>query len=362
MSGGAIVQAHSAHAYKRRIEGVGSSHRERSLQKVKCEHCGTEVGRQQLKKHQMTQKCTKGRKEYLATNPNPVAECVPDPPPPPDLQSMMYHVSMDGLNSTPCPVATCPYKTEKRNVMRRHFRNMHNGGTIVVDEEGLLPRCTECGIYQMSVGPLHQQSLDCQRWSKVHRDRAADKVHRKTVAETVFTVLEVPIKNVDEFKYLGRVVSRKDDDWPAVNRNLTRARAAWGKLGRILSKEGASPKAMASVYKTVVQAVLLYGSESWVLTSTMEKKLQSFHRRCARYITGQHIRQNPDETWTCPSSEIVLEQAGLWTIQQYIKRRRNTVEPYARSRPIYQRCETSQPLASSPNQLVWWQLPRTILG
>ena len=364
MSGGAIVQARSAHAYRRRIEGVGSSHRERSLQKVKCELCGTEVGRQNLKKHQTTRACTFGRKEYLATNPNQVAEWLPDQemPPPESLESMTHHVSMDGLTTAHCPVATCPYQTELRGKMRRHYRNMHNGGTIVVDEEGLLPRCTECGLFQATVGLSHQQSLDCKRWSKVHKDREADKVHKKTVAETVFTVLGVPIKNVEEFKYLGRVVARNDNDWPTVNRNLQRARAAWGKLARILSKEGACPKAMATVYKSVVQAVLLYGSESWVLTLTMEKKLQSFHRRCARYITGQHIRQERDGEWTCPSSETVLKQAGLWTIQQYIQRRRNTVELYAQSRPIYQRCVTSQPLASSPNQLVWWHLPRTMLG
>ena len=99
---------------------------------------------------------------------------------------------------------------------------------------------------------------------------------------------------------------------------------------------------MASFYKAIVQSVLLYGSESWVMTLSMEKQLQSFHRRCALYITGQHIRQNDDGTWTHPSSENVLEMAGLWTIQEYIKIRRNTVMKYARSRFIDQQCEESK--------------------
>jgi hypothetical protein len=67
-----------------------------------------------------------------------------------------------------------------------------------------------------------------------------------------------------------------------------------GRLGRLLSKEKADPKSMASVNKAVVQAMLLYGSESWVLTQQMEKSLQSFHHKGARYITGQHIRKNSD--------------------------------------------------------------------
>jgi hypothetical protein len=87
------------------------------------------------------------------------------------------------------------------------------------------------------------------------------------------------------------------------NRNIRRAQSAWGKLWRILSREGAKPNMMATIYKAVVQAVLRYGAESWVLSLAMEKKLNSFHHCCAPYITGQHIRQNPDESWTCPSSE-----------------------------------------------------------
>ena len=91
----------------------------------------------------------------------------------------------------------------------------------------------------------------------------------------------------------------------------------------------------------------------------MEKKLNSFHHRCARYITGQHIRQNPDESWTCPSSEYVLIKAGLWTIKEYVRRRRSTVRRDIVAKFIYRKCEASQPLASNPNQLVWWKSDET---
>jgi hypothetical protein len=117
-----------------------------------------------------------------------------------------------------------------------------------------------------------------------------------------------------------------------VTENLRKARIKWGRISRILSKDGADPKAMALFYKAIVPFVLLYGSESWVLTLAMEKQLQSFHRRWARYITGKNIRQNKDGTRTYPSSENVLEMAGLWTIQEYIKSWRNTVMKYAISR------------------------------
>jgi hypothetical protein len=79
----------------------------------------------------------------------------------------------------------------------------------------------------------------------------------------------------------------------------------------------------------------------------MEKQGQSFYRRCARDLTGQHIsQQNEEGAGTYPSSENVFEIAGLWTIQEYIKSQRNTVMKYAskytRSRFIYWQCEDSK--------------------
>jgi hypothetical protein len=177
------------------------------------------------------------------------------------------------------------------------------------------------------------------------------------VKETVFTVNGLPIKTVSEFKYLGRTLENTDNDWPAVKRAVLRARMTWGRLGKVLSSQRAGSKVMASIYRAVVQAVLLYGAESWVLTKAMEQTLQTFHHRCARYITGQHIHQNLDGTWTCPPSAQVLEQAGLSPIQDYIAKLRKTVERYVLSWPIYQRCMNSRGLARNANRSVWWITP-----
>jgi hypothetical protein len=186
-------------------------------------------------------------------------------------------------------------------------------------------------------------------------DREKQGTNERIISETVFLVNGLPIKTVPEFKYLGRMLSNDDSDWPAVKRAVQRAQVTWGRLGRILSSDKASPKAMASIYRAVVQAVLLYGSESWVLTNAMLQTLQSFHHRCARFITGQHIRQNEDKSWTCPPSAYVLNLAGLLPIQEYIEKRRKSVEPYVFSRPIYQQCVQSRPLARNANRAVWWQ-------
>jgi hypothetical protein len=83
---------------------------------------------------------------------------------------------------------------------------------------------------------------------------------------------------------------------------------------------------MTSIYKAIVQAVLSYGAESRVVTTVMQQNLESFHHRCAYYITGQHIRENADGIWTSPKSTLVLENAGLLPIQDYIAQSKSTMK------------------------------------
>ena len=51
---------------------------------------------------------------------------------------------------------------------------------------------------------------------------------------------------------------------------------------------------MAKFYITVVQVVLLYGADTWVISKRDMQKLKSFHNKAIRYITEKHIRKDRD--------------------------------------------------------------------
>ena len=51
-----------------------------------------------------------------------------------------------------------------------------------------------------------------------------------------------PLENVTELKYLGRVLTAGIDDCPPVVGNFCKTRKSWGRLLRILSREGVDPK------------------------------------------------------------------------------------------------------------------------
>ena len=71
---------------------------------------------------------------------------------------------------------------------------------------------------------------------------------------------------VPSFKYLGRVLSTADNDWPAVIQNPAKARMVWQRMSSILSREGVRPQVSIFLFKSIVQMVLLFGAETWAVT------------------------------------------------------------------------------------------------
>jgi Reverse transcriptase (RNA-dependent DNA polymerase) len=359
MTGGRFIgkQSAQAMAYRHGIQG-SSSHRERSLQQVICPLCGTSVTRQYLKTHQSRKTCKDHQKEQ-GTKTTQLPSTLDDnqtPSETPEKPPHVYRVVMKKKNGkTQCPIKGCPSSLQSSLSMRQHFRTQHHRDTIIVDGT-TMPKCTKCGIsVHNALSNRHQQSQDCIKWTLIREQRQSNVSQQETARNTVFTTGGEKIENVTEFKYLGRILTNKDSDSAAVESNLQKARMKWGRISRLLTREGTYPKAMASFYKAIVQSVLLYGSESWVLSQEMERKLQSFHHRCARYIAREHIQQDEQGNWTAPPSASVLEKTGLCTVQEYIRRRKATILEYARTTEILQKCKASSPLASAPNQLVWWE-------
>ena len=66
-----------------------------------------------------------------------------------------------------------------------------------------------------------------------------------------------------------------------------RARSVWGILGTLLQREGEEPRVSEIFSRALVQAIILYGSETWVLFAKMEKKVEGVHTKFLRYITGK---------------------------------------------------------------------------
>ena len=94
-----------------------------------------------------------------------------------------------------------------------------------------------------------------------------------------------------------------DNDWPAMVGNLQRERQKWEKLMRVMGIEGAYARTSGEIDLAVVQSLMLYRSETWVMNPHIGKVLVGFHHRVALRLTGKKPRQGRDGVWPSPPAE-----------------------------------------------------------
>ena len=163
-----------------------------------------------------------------------------------------------------------------------------------------------------------------------------------------------PLEAVPSLKYLGRIMTAGDDDWPAVAVNLVKERKSWGRLTRIMSREGSDKRISGTFFKAVVQQVLLFGAETWVLTPQIERALDSFIHGDARRITGRQPQIGWDGKWYYPSLVGAMKEAGFTEIMKSITNRQNTVAQYIVTRPLLDLCEQTTQSGGGRVSRRWW--------
>ena len=75
------------------------------------------------------------------------------------------------------------------------------------------------------------------------------------------------------------------------------AKLVWGRLGTLIQWEGEDSRVEAMFYGAVVQAILLYGLETWLLLAASERNIEGSHTGSPRHIAGKRERQISDGIW-----------------------------------------------------------------
>ena len=72
------------------------------------------------------------------------------------------------------------------------------------------------------------------------------------------------------------------------------------------------------IYWKLVQAVLLFGSESWAVSEVMSRTVERTHIILLRYTMGKRLCRNIDGMWETTESRDVFSAAGMHTVATYI--------------------------------------------
>ncbi len=89
------------------------------------------------------------------------------------------------------------------------------------------------------------------------------------------------MERVEVFKYLGWLLAYDNNNTHAIWANPAKARKTWAQVSQVLRAENASPKVCGVFYKATIQAVLLFGSETWNLAPSGLKCFEGFHLQAA---------------------------------------------------------------------------------
>ena len=163
-----------------------------------------------------------------------------------------------------------------------------------------------CGVCNKGVGANSIQCTSCQAW--VHKKCSKIKGKLKPVSDyccgkctggnpgrpDVLPQISLGagqnLDCVDKFCYLGDMIAAGGGTEEA---SRARARCAWAKfkeLAPILTSRGASLKVKGQVYRSCVQTVLVYGSETWPVKNEDVQRMERAERMMVRWMCGVSLK------------------------------------------------------------------------
>ena len=266
------VATYDALTQRRKNSNKSIAYKEKKKIDVDCKICGKTLRETSLKKHMETQ-----HKQYLKPKYQEREEDI-------EGKFVLWNYTKGMFNE--CSVPGYTRGGKETYFIYKHFARRHPKADIEIRGDRETVKCELCNTRCYNLDK-HKLILNCLQLQE--RRRNETKYAQKVDADNVrFYVNGKEIERVSHFKYLGRWFDEHDDDTFAIMENLRKARGQWNCLVNILKREEANAVCMAKFYMAVVQAVLIYGAESWSITDRNMRRLRSFHHRVLRYLTGKH--------------------------------------------------------------------------
>ena len=176
-----------------------------------------------------------------------------------------------------------------------------------------------------ALNKCHTTTALCVR-GIVQKIRKMSEEEARAGAAMAFREYGKTLETVTSFEYLRRLITATHYDWTAVIVNLQKALKIWACLYRILGREGSDPRTSGCFYLYVVQEVLLFGTEIWVVVNPrIGRPSGSFHHRVVIKIAEKQPRRQAYGSCPPPPLEYSMQEVVLEDMDTYISRYQNTV-------------------------------------
>ena len=85
-----------------------------------------------------------------------------------------------------------------------------------------------------------------------------------------------PVEEVTSYTYLGQLLSSNGKNEDDIIRRISIARSTFNKMRSTLTNKSISFETRKRIMRCYIWSTLLYGAETWKLTSAMVKRLEAF--------------------------------------------------------------------------------------
>ena len=113
-------------------------------------------------------------------------------------------------------------------------------------------------------------------------------------------------------------------------------------------------RSRGAIYKVVAKSLLLYESESWLVTEDILKFLAAFHHHATRRITRMTAKRGSGREWEYPVEVETMDSAGIHPIGVYTKVRKATIAERVACRPVYAMYVGAERIPGTSQMVCWW--------
>jgi sorting nexin-29 len=115
--------------------------------------------------------------------------------------------------------------------------------------------------------------------------------HEQSLPEA-FEIGDHSFERTDSFKYLGAVVTTKNEVSTEIQARTASGNGCYFALQRILKSKSISWKEKVAIYKTIIKPIVKYASQTWVLTKKDVALISTWERKVLRKIFGPVNERN----------------------------------------------------------------------
>ena len=141
-----------------------------------------------------------------------------------------------------------------------------------------------------------------------------DRKHGPRIGQNI-TMNEFNVEVVQSFKYLGSIINISNDIEEEILMRTTQGNKCFYALRHLFKSSLLSRSTKFKLYKSI-RPIVMYGSETWTLTTKHENTLNNFERKMLRRICGPIQEGN---VWRTRNNRELSKLFGCETIVGAIK-------------------------------------------